>query len=49
MKTQELVLICRYSEEGQTAAQIIGRSLAAFLRKELKNTENPLPPEVHNR
>jgi len=36
MKTQELVLICRYSEMGQSVAQIIQSSFDTFLRKELQ-------------
>lgn len=37
MKVQDLILTCRYSEEEQTAAQIIERSFNTFLRKELQN------------
>lgn len=37
MKVQDLILTCRYSEEEQTAAQIIERSFDTFLRKELQN------------
>lgn len=37
MNVQNLILTCRYSEEEQTAAQIIERSFGTFLRKELQN------------
>lgn len=37
MNVQNLILTCRYSEEEQTAAQIIERSFNTFLRKELQN------------
>ena len=36
MNVQSLILTCRYSEEEQTAAQIIERSFGIFLRKELQ-------------
>lgn len=37
MKTQKLVLICRYSKEGRRIIQIIQSSIGTFLRKELQN------------
>lgn len=43
MKTQELALVCRYSEEGHDIAQIIQASFDIFLRKELQNVEKHLP------
>ena len=39
MKTQELVLTCRYFEEERTIAQIIQNSFDIFLKKELQNVE----------
>lgn len=46
MKTQELILICRYAEEGQTAAQIIAGSFTAFLKNKLQNIKKDPPPAV---
>jgi len=38
VRKQELVLICRYSEDEINIEQIIQSLFEAFLRKELKNT-----------
>lgn len=45
MKTQELKLICLYTDGGQTISQIIAGSFAAFLRRELQRDEKY--PSVH--
>ena len=42
MKTQEIVLICRYTEEEICIAQIIWDSFEIFLKKELQNVEKYL-------
>lgn len=46
MKAKELILICQYSGEEQTAAQIIERSFNTFLRKELQNVAKYLCASV---
>lgn len=46
MKVKNLILTCRYSEEGQTAAQIIEHSFDTFLRKELQNVAKYLCASV---
>jgi len=44
VKTQELILTCRYSDEAQSIAQIIQSSFDSFLKKELQNVEkHPYP------
>ncbi len=40
MKTQKLILMCRYSIEEQSIAQIIQSSFDIFLKKELQNVAN---------
>lgn len=42
MKTQEIVLICRYTKEEIRIAQIIMDSFEIFLKKELQNVEKYL-------
>lgn len=37
MKTQKLALLCRYSTNDQSIAQLIQSSFDTFLRKELQN------------
>ncbi len=37
MKAQRLVLLCRYSTNERSIAQLIQSSLDTFLRKELQN------------
>lgn len=37
MKAQKLILICRYSTDEQSIAQIIQSSFDVFLKKELQN------------
>ena len=37
MKAQKLVLLCRYSTNERSIAQIIQNSFDIFLRKELQN------------
>jgi len=39
MKTQELILTCRYSDEAQSISKIIQSSFDSFLKKELQNVE----------
>lgn len=46
MKTQEVVLICRYTEEEISIVQIIQRSFDIFLRKELQNVAKYLCASV---
>ncbi len=46
MKTQEIVLICRYTEEEISITQIIQRSFDTFLRKELQNVAKHLCASV---
>ena len=36
MKSRELTVLCRYSEEETSVTQIIQSSFAAFLKKELQ-------------
>lgn len=42
LKTQEIVLICRYTKEEISIAQIIQDSFEIFLKKELQNVEKHL-------
>lgn len=42
LKTQEIVLICRYTKEEIRIAQIIQNSFEIFLKKELQNVEKRL-------
>ena len=42
MKTQEIVLICRYTEVETSIAQIIQHSFEIFLENELRNVEKRL-------
>lgn len=42
LKTQEIVLICRYTKEEIRIAQIIMDSFEIFLKKELQNVEKYL-------
>lgn len=46
MKAQEIVLTCRYSEEGNSIARIIQTSFDIFLRKELQNAAKYLCASV---
>ena len=46
LKTQELALMCRYSTEGQSIAQVIQTSFDIFLRKELQNVAKHLYASV---
>ena len=46
MKTQEIVLICRYTKEEICIAQIIRDSFEIFLKKELQNVEKYLRATV---
>ena len=39
MKPQELIILCHYSEGGDSIIQIIQSSFDTFLRKELQNVE----------
>jgi len=49
MKEQELLLTCRYSEEGAGIARIIQSSFETFLRKELQHVEKYLDPAVRRK
>lgn len=42
LKTQEIVLICHYTKEKISIAQIIRDSFEIFLKKELQNVEKYL-------
>ena len=42
MKAQELKLVCHYTKENCTIAQLIQSSFNMFLRKELHNIEKRL-------
>ncbi len=42
MSTREITLICRYTEEEISIAQIIRTSFDIFLKKELQNVANLL-------
>lgn len=42
MKTQEMVLICRYAKEEICIARIVRDSFEAFLKKELGKVEKRL-------
>ena len=46
MKAQRLVLLCRYSTNERSIAQIIQNSFDIFLRKELQNVAKALCPSV---
>ena len=46
MKTQELVLMCRYSTEERSIDRIIQSSFDLFLRKELQNVAKYLYASV---
>ncbi|WP_160634632.1 hypothetical protein [Pseudoflavonifractor sp. 60] len=46
MKTQEMVVICRYTKEEICIAQIIRDSFEIFLKKELQNVEKYLRATV---
>ena len=42
MKPQELIILCHYSEGGDSIIQIIQSSFDTFLKKELQNVEKYL-------
>lgn len=42
MKTEEIVLICRYTKEEICITQIVRDSFEIFLKKELRNVEKYL-------
>ncbi len=42
LKTQKLALVCRYTEDNRSIAQIIQNSFEIFLKRELKNVEKYL-------
>lgn len=44
MAAREITLVCRYPEEGRSAAQIIQSSFDVFLKKELSHVEDRPPP-----
>ena len=46
MKPQELVLMCHYSMEEQSIAQILQSSFDIFLKKELQNVAKLPCPAV---
>ena len=46
MKSQELTVLCQYSNEETSITRIIQSSFAAFLKKELQNVEKCLRSTV---